>query len=91
VVLHLSDQFKKDLKVYRKKRALKESAKIWELILEIQTYWERPLEGKGNPELLKHLGANVYSRRITGEHRLIYRLGEGHIELISCIGHYTSV
>lgn len=90
MVLHLSDQFKNDIKVYQKKKAYKEGAKIWALILEIQTYCDRPLEGKGNPELLRHLGENVYSRRITAEHRLIYRLKENHIDLISCLGHYTA-
>jgi toxin YoeB len=31
-----------------------------------------PSSGIGKPEGLKHLGANIWSRRITQEHRLVY-------------------
>jgi toxin YoeB len=49
-----------------------------------------PFEGKGKPELLKHNLQGCWSRRITDEHRLIYRInGEGNIEIISCKGHYS--
>lgn len=91
MILQLSDQFKKDLKVYQKKKATQELSKIWELILEIRTYWDRPLQGKGSPELLKYLGEDVYARRISREHRLVYRIRETHLELITCRGHYTAI
>lgn len=91
MLIQLSDQFKKDLKVYQKKKAAQELAKIWELILEIRTYWDRPLQGKGSPELLKHLGEGLYARRINQEHRLVYRISETHLDLIACRGHYTTI
>ena len=33
-----------------------------------------PRHGIGKPEPLKHLGSGYYSRRITQEHRLVYRV-----------------
>jgi len=44
------------------------------------------MQGIGKPERLKHREA--YSRRINGEHRLIYELDNGYIYIFSCFGHY---
>lgn len=44
--------------------------------------------GEGKPELLKGNYSGFISRRINGEHRLIYRVGEDTIVIISCSGHY---
>ena len=33
-----------------------------------------PFDGLGKPEALRHLGPGIWSRRITGEHRLVYRV-----------------
>jgi toxin YoeB len=51
-----------------------------------------PFRGLGKPEPLKHALAGWWSRRITGEHRLVYRVsGKGQmqtIEIIQCRYHY---
>jgi toxin YoeB len=51
-----------------------------------------PFRGLGKPEPLKHALAGWWSRRITGEHRLAYRVpGKGQtqmIEIIQCRYHY---
>jgi toxin YoeB len=51
-----------------------------------------PFRGLGKPEPLKHALAGWWSRRITGEHRLVYRVyGKGPnqvIEIIQCRYHY---
>ncbi|MHB8124199.1 MAG: Txe/YoeB family addiction module toxin [Desulfitobacteriaceae bacterium] len=44
--------------------------------------------GIGKPEALKHELAGFWSRRITGEHRLIYSIEGKNINIISCQGHY---
>jgi toxin YoeB len=41
-----------------------------------------PYEGIGKPERLKHALAGYWSRRITDEHRLVYRV-EGEAVLIA--------
>jgi toxin YoeB len=46
-------------------------------------------EGIGKPEPLKHALAGWWSRRITDEHRLVYRVHNGHIEIASLKHHYT--
>ena len=47
-----------------------------------------PFEGIGKPEPLKHNWAGWWSRRIDEEHRLIYRLEAGVIEIAGCRFHY---
>lgn len=48
--------------------------------------------GLGKPEPLKGELAGFWSRRITGEHRLVYRIEEKgemqRIELLACRYHY---
>ena len=51
-----------------------------------------PFKGLGKPEPLKATLNGWWSRRITGEHRLIYRvIGKGpsqQIEIVQCRYHY---
>ncbi len=44
--------------------------------------------GLGKPEPLKHDMEGFWSRRITQEHRLIYRFHDGNIEIAACRNHY---
>jgi len=59
--------------------------KIFDLVLDIQ---RDPFEGKGKPKLLKHNLQGRWSRRITDEHRLIYKVLEDSIVILSCKSHY---
>lgn len=45
-------------------------------------------EGIGKPEPLKHKLAGYWSRRITDEHRLIYKVTEDAIYVAACRYHY---
>lgn len=47
-----------------------------------------PFEGTGKPEPLKHELAGWWSRRITDEHRLVYRVKDGAMEIAQCRFHY---
>ena len=47
-----------------------------------------PFEGKGKPEALKGNLSGYWSRRITDEHRLIYRVYDERIHIIQCRFHY---
>jgi toxin YoeB len=62
------------------------ASKILELLREIS---KTPFEGKGKPEPLKHGLKGFWSRRITQEHRLIYRVTDDAVSILSCKGHYT--
>jgi toxin YoeB len=50
-----------------------------------------PAAGIGKPERLRHELAGWWSRRITDEHRLVYRPIRGGIEIASCRFHYVWV
>jgi toxin YoeB len=45
-------------------------------------------EGIGKPELLKHDFAGYWSRRITDEHRLVYKVVEDEVRIAACRYHY---
>lgn len=59
--------------------------KINSLLKEID---RDPFNGMGSPEPLKHDLSGYWSRRITLEHRLVYRVFEGQIRVIQCRYHY---
>ncbi len=58
--------------------------RIDKLIREIQ---REPFTGIGKPESLKHALAGYWSRRITDEHRLVYKI-EGDALLLAQIRYY---
>ncbi len=47
-----------------------------------------PFAGIGKPEPLKYLGPGVWSRRLTQEHRLVYLVGAGRVDLLQARYHY---
>lgn len=59
--------------------------KINQLILNIL---ETPYDGIGKPEQLRHELTGHWSRRISAEHRLVYRVIENEVQIISCRFHY---
>ena len=49
---------------------------------------DRPVLGMGRPEPLKHDFAGCWSRRITQEHRLVYKVEGGRCLILQCRYHY---
>jgi toxin YoeB len=49
---------------------------------------EHPFEGIGKPEPLRHELAGYWSRRITAEHRLVYKVTDKAVIVASCRYHY---
>jgi toxin YoeB len=47
-----------------------------------------PYEGIGKPEHLKHLGGNVWSRRINEADRLVYEVFDDRVEFLLARYHY---
>ena len=47
-----------------------------------------PFDGIGKPEPLKYLGANVWSRRLTQEHRVVYLISDDRIDFLQARYHY---
>lgn len=54
----------------------------------LKTITRTPFEGDGKPEPLRHELAGCWSRRITGEHRLVYRVEEDELLVVQCRYHY---
>jgi toxin YoeB len=55
----------------------------------VEAIMRDPFDGVGKPEPLKYLGAGVWSRRITQEHRLVYVVGDGRIDFLQARYHYA--
>lgn len=67
----------------------KNDKKILKRINElIRDSMNSPFEGLGKPEALRFELSGFWSRRIDLEHRLIYRIKDNTIEVISCRFHY---
>jgi toxin YoeB len=71
-----TDWAKDDKKIYKK---------IITLIKDID---RNPFLGIGKPEALKYEFSGYWSRRISDEHRLVYKVNETSIIIASCKYHY---
>jgi toxin YoeB len=60
-------------------------ARIGSLIKDIM---RSPLAGIGKPEPLKYKLSGCWSRRITDEHRLVYKVEKDTVYILSCKYHY---
>jgi toxin YoeB len=60
--------------------------RINRLIEEIQA---TPFAGIGKPEPLKHELADYWSRRVSEEHRLVYKVTASEIRIAQCRYHYA--
>ncbi|MDR3248903.1 MAG: Txe/YoeB family addiction module toxin [Treponema sp.] len=65
-----------DKKIFKKIRALLKDIK------------RTPFEELGKPEPLKHNLSGYWSRHITEEHRLVYKIENNAIIIVSCKYHY---
>jgi len=59
--------------------------KLNQLIRDCQ---RTPFSGIGNPKPLKQNLSGFWSRRITDEHRLVYKVGEDVLYIAQCRYHY---
>ena len=49
-----------------------------------------PYEGIGKPEPLRHALSGFWSRRMTGEHRMVYRFAGRNLEIAQLRFHYAN-
>lgn len=59
------------------------------IIKLIDDILRKPFSGIGKPEPLKHDLEGCWSRRITDEHRLVYRVNDSEVVILSCKYHYS--
>lgn len=74
-----------DLEYWKSINATKTLAKIKELLVAMQA---DPFKGIGKPEPLKRNLTGYWSRRITQEHRLVYKINKKVITVVQCRFHY---
>jgi len=68
---------------------LVEDKKIFKRIQRlIKETIREPFSGIGKPEPLKNNLKGYWSKRITDEHRLVYKVEENQLIIISCKFHY---
>ncbi len=80
------EKAEQDLAWFRKHQQ-KYYTKCFDLIREIA---QHPRKGTGKPERLKYFDREVWSRRISHEHRLVYVIytKEKEVDIVSCKSHY---
>jgi toxin YoeB len=61
------------------------AARLLELV---QAVLRDPFSGIGKPEPLKYLGSDIWSRRLTQEHRCVYLVKQDRIEFLQGRYHY---
>ncbi len=77
-------EFRDDLRHW-----VKTDRKVALRVLElVEAVMKGPFAGVGKPEPLKFVLAECWSRRITQEHRLVYRVGEYRIDFLQARYHY---
>jgi toxin YoeB len=54
----------------------------------VEAVLKEPSAGIGKPEPLKYVLAGAWSRRITQEHRLVYKVSEDRIDFLQARYHY---
>jgi toxin YoeB len=58
------------------------------ILLLVEDVLRDPFHGIGKPEQLKHLLGGAWSRRITQEHRLVYKASGRRIDFLQARYHY---
>lgn len=77
-------EFREDLHYWVKENR-KVALRVFNLMEAIM---RDPFKGIGKPEPLKYLGAGVWSRRITQEHRIVYVVQGNRIDFLQARYHY---
>ncbi len=76
--------FREDLR-FRVETDRRIALRVLELV---EATLREPFAGVGKPEPLKHELAGAWSRRITGEHRLVYLVKGNRVEFLQARYHY---
>lgn len=63
----------------------KVALKVLRLMKEVR---RNPFRGIGKPEPLEHLGPDIWSRRITAQGRLVYRVTDSATDFLQARYHY---
>jgi toxin YoeB len=76
--------FLQDLK-YWTRVDRKNAVRVLEIVLDVL---RDPFSGLGKPEPLKYLGSNIWSRRLSLEHRVVYLVRDDRVDFLQARYHY---
>ena len=77
-------EFRRDLEFW-----VRTDRKIALRVIElVEAVIRDPFQGVGKPESLKHELAGCWSRRISPEHRLVYRISGARVDFLQARYHY---
>lgn len=77
-------EFREDLRYW-----VGQDGRVAKRVLDlVNAIMDDPFKGIGLPEPLKHLGPNTWSRRVTQEDRIVYRVYDDRIDFLQCRLHY---
>jgi toxin YoeB len=77
-------EFREDLRYWvRSERSV--AIRVLDLV---EAVLRDPFQGPGKPEPLRYLLAGCWSRRITQEHRLVYRVSDESVDFLQARYHY---
>lgn len=83
-IIHLQPEALEDLRYW-----VQHDRKLATRTLDlIESARRDPFDGLGKPEPLRHLGSDVWRRRITQEDRLVYRVHADYIDILQARYHY---
>jgi toxin YoeB len=83
-----TDEAVRQLEDYKKSKHDDIDSYLTKIIELIQSIENNPFEGLGKPEPLKNYYPKSWSRRINKKDRLIYKVENKKVYIISIIGHY---
>jgi toxin YoeB len=77
-------EFREDLRYW-----VKSDRNIAVRVLDlVEAVMRDPFQGPGKPEPLRYVLAGCWSRRITQEHRLVYRINDEAVDFLQARYHY---
>ncbi len=82
--LAFQPEFLRDLQ-YWIRNDKKNAARVLDIVLDVE---RDPFSGLGKPEALKYLGPDIWSRRLSLEHRVVYVVHDNRIIFLQARYHY---
>jgi len=82
--IYFAPEFLQDLRHWIKTDR-RNALRVLDIVLDVM---RDPFSGLGKPEPLKFLGSNIWSRRLSLEHRLVYLVRDSRIDFLQARYHY---
>lgn len=82
--IYFSSEFLQDLRHWIKTDR-RNAGRVFDIVLDVR---RDPFSGIGKPGPLKYLGSNIWSRRLSLEHRVVYLVRDDRIDFLQARYHY---